>query len=445
MNVIDVAIIGAGPYGLSIAAHLRSRGISFRIFGEPMQFWREMPPSMFLKSNGSATNIYAPARNRLTFAEYSKQHGLEAFEPCAIADFARYGISVQKTILPEVEATEVIHVTGTAGCFEIALSNSEKLVARRVVVATGLKAFRLMPPELGGLPSEFVTHTCDHSTFDNFDGKTVFVIGAGQSALQAAALLHEAGAQVEVLVRKSKIDLASYSGDRRSLIRRIRWPKSRLGYGWKSWMLDTFPGAFYFVPDRWRIPFVRSFLGPSVAWWLRDRVTNKFPIRTNCSLLGAKVTNGRLTLCIHEEGNGQREVLCDHVVAGTGFEVDVERISFLDASLRRTISLICRAPRLNSRFQSSVQGLHFVGTMSALSFGPLFRFVVGADYTSRVLSRHFARAVSARTPALRAVLFASSRHGGEKHRSARIARGFITDQGSGRGCSGSAAGPGTIR
>lgn len=388
MNVIDVAIIGAGPYGLSIAAHMRSRGISFRIFGKPMQFWREMPPSMFLKSNSSATNIYTPPSNRLTFAAYSKQFGLETFEPCAIADFARYGIFVQKSILPEVEPIEVAHIAGTAGHFEIALSNLEKLIARRVVVAIGVKAFARMPRQLLGLPPELASHTCDHSTFDKFHGKKVYVLGGGQSALQAAALLHEGGAQVEVLVRKSKIDLGSYTDASRSLIRRLRRPQNRLGYGWKGWLLDTFPGTFYFVPDRWRIPFVRSFLGPSVAWWLRDRVSDKFPIRTNCSLLAAEVRYGRLALRIREEGNGELEVLCDHVVAGTGFEVDIDRISFLDLSLRRAIARIDRSPRLDRCFQSSVAALHFVGTMSALSFGPLFRFVVGADYTSRVLAHH---------------------------------------------------------
>jgi hypothetical protein len=390
MNVVEVAIIGAGPYGLSIAAHLRSREVSFRIFGKPMQFWHEMPPSMFLKSNSSATNIYSPLSNPLTFAEYSRRLGLETFEPCAIADFARYGISVQKSILPEVEPIEVVHVARTAGHFEIVLSNSEKLVAHRVVVATGIKAFARVPQQLLGLPRTLVSHTCDHSTFENFRGKKVCVIGGGQSALQAAALLHEGGAQVEVLVRKSEIDVASYTSLSRRLIQRLRRPQNSLGFGWKGWLLDTFPGAFYFVPDRWRIPFVKSFLGPSVAWWLRDRVTDKFPIRTRCSLLSAEARDGRLALRIQED-NGEVDVLCDHVVAGTGFEVDVDRISFIDVSLRRAISRIERSPRLDRLFQSSVPGLHFVGTISAMSFGPLFRFVVGADFTSRVLGRHLAK------------------------------------------------------
>ena len=398
MNVIEVAIIGAGPYGMSIAAHLRARGVSFRIFGEPMQFWREMPPAMFLKSRGSAANIYTPG-NRFPFAKYSEDRGLEPAEPCAIADFARYGVVVQQAILPEVESIEVVHIAGTVGGFKITLSNSEELVAGRIVVAIGLKAFARMPQQLLGLPRELASHTGDHSKFDNFNGRKVCVLGGGQSALQAAALLHEAGADVEVLVRKSKIDFSSRVAGRRSLFQRLRRPANRLGFGLKSWVLDTFPGAVYYLPDRWRVPFVRSFLGPSVAWWLRERVTDKFPIHTDCSLLGAEAREGRLALRIHEQNKGEYEVLCDHMVAGTGFKVDVDRLQFLDASLRQAIARIDGSPRLDRYFQSSVNGLHFVGTMSALSFGPLFRFVVGADYTSRALARHFANVTSSLSPA----------------------------------------------
>jgi hypothetical protein len=398
-NVVDVAIIGAGPYGMSIAAHLRARGISYRIFGEPMQFWREMPPAMFLKSLGTATNICTPD-NRFPFAKYSKDRGLEPDEPCAIADFARYGIFVQQAAVPEVEPIEVIHVARNAESFEITLSNTENFIARHVVVAIGLKAFARMPQEVLALSSELASHTCHHASFERFRGKRVFVLGAGQSALQAAALLHEAGAQVEVLVRKSEIDFSSRMPSQRSLFERLRRPRSGLGPGLKTWVLDTFPGALYFMPDRWRVPFVRSFLGPSVAWWLRERVTDKFPIHMNCSLLGAEARDGRLALRVHHQDRGDYEILCDHIVAGTGFEVDVDRLEFLDARLRQAIARVDRSPRLDRRFQSSVNGLHFVGTMSAMSFGPLFRFVVGAGYTSRVLTRHFAKSTNLPAPTL---------------------------------------------
>src|SRR5262245_5722925 len=106
-GVVDVAIVGAGPYGLSLGAHLKDKGIAFRIFGQPMQAWQNMPRGMFLKSLGFATNVFTPYRN-LGFVSYCEERGLESFEPCSIADFARYGVWVQEQLLPEVERVDVM-------------------------------------------------------------------------------------------------------------------------------------------------------------------------------------------------------------------------------------------------------------------------------------------------------------------------------------------------
>jgi hypothetical protein len=132
-----------------------------------MKFWREMPPTMFLKSRCFDKHLHS--RHQFTFSKYSKNRGLEPVEPCAIAHFARYGAIVQRQILPQVEPIEVIHVAGAAGGFEITLSNWEKVIAARLVVATGLKTFARMPRELLGLSPGLASHTCDHLTFDHFD------------------------------------------------------------------------------------------------------------------------------------------------------------------------------------------------------------------------------------------------------------------------------------
>jgi thioredoxin reductase len=391
----SVAIIGAGPYGLSIAAHLRARGVPFRIFGEPMSFWREMPPQMFLKSLASATSIAVPDGGHL-FPDWSRERGLEAEEPCAIADFAIYGVDVQKAAIPEVERVLVSRVVKAKDGYQVTLGTGETFTAGSVVVAVGLKAFARIPAELSDFSADHVSHTCHHSTFENFRGKSVAVLGAGQSALQAAALLHECGAKVDVFVRKPAINFSVRTEGKRSLIDRIRWPKSGLGVGPKNWLLDTFPGALRMVPDRWRVPFVKTHLGPSVAWWLRERVTGKFPIHFNSAVKAADLRDGRVALKVSDKA-GDHEAVFDHVVAGTGFEMNIDRLTFLDAGIRSQLTRIEKSVRLDASFQSSVPGLHFVGTVSAMSFGPLFRFVAGARYTAQVLSRHLA--AQARMPA----------------------------------------------
>jgi hypothetical protein len=389
-DIVKVAIVGAGPYGLSLAAYLRDSGVSFRIFGKPMQTWREMPRGMFLKSFCFATSVYTPDGDD-DFVSYSRERGLESFEPCSIADFARYGVWVQQRRLPQLEEVNVANISRKGGLFEIALANGKACWAECVVVAAGVVHFAQMPRELAGLPHELASHTSQHSEYDSFAGKDVCVIGGGQSAFEAARLLGEAGARPQLLVRSPEVSFSSKMPPHRSLWERIRRPQSVLGPGLKNWVLETFPLFMHYVPDRWRVPFVKTHLGPQGAWWLRDQVEKKVPIITSCSILDAAPADGRLALNVRVGGGPERQIVCDHAIAATGYEVDLDKLRFIDAELRRSIHRIQSGPVLNSRFESSVPGLYFVGLASSLSFGPLFRFVAGAAPTSRILAREFSR------------------------------------------------------
>jgi FAD-dependent urate hydroxylase len=393
-SATDVAIVGAGPYGLSIAAHLRGHGVPFRIFGEPMRTWRQMARGMYLKSFGFATSVYTP-QGLPSFVDYCRERGLEHHEPCAIADFADYGIWLQKQAAPELEQVEVTGVSTTAdGGFQVTLQSGETFRARRVVVAAGLGHFVRMPAVLAGLPRTLASHTAHHHDYSPFAGKQVCVVGAGQSALEAAALLHEGGAHPQILVRGPKVIFLGRMPAERPLWDRLKAPLSGLGPGMKSFLLETFPTAVHYAPDGFRVRLVRRHLGPSGSWWLRERVEGKVPIHTGCSILEATERGGRAALRVRQDGR-EREIETDHVIAGSGFETDVDRLSFLDQALRARIRRIGRAPRLDRHFQASVPGVYFVGPASAMSFGPLFRFVVGAEYAAPALANHLARAAGA--------------------------------------------------
>jgi thioredoxin reductase len=286
-----------------------------------------------------------------------------------------------------VEPSDVTLVARQANGFAVELANEERFTARRIVIATGLSGFDHMPRVVSALLPDLVTHTSRIGNFADYRGRNVAVIGAGQSALEAAALLHEAGARPQLLVRKQKIAWHHRISKKRSIWRRLRSPISGLGSGPTAWALTHLPGAVHRMPVALRARFVKDHLPAEGAWWLRDRVENRVPIHLGTTVVGASETAGRVSLRLYDtKTDNERSLVVDHVIAGTGYVIDVDRLGFLDRGLRGAIRRHERAPALNTAFETSVRGLHIIGPASSSSFGPLFRFVVGAHYTAGTVS-----------------------------------------------------------
>jgi cation diffusion facilitator CzcD-associated flavoprotein CzcO len=347
-----------------------------------------MHAGMGLKSPDFGTNIYAPMHG-FGFVDWCRDRGLSTVEPIAIDLFTEYGRWAQERLVPDLETTDVIAVRRSGPGFVVTLASGETVHSNRVVVATGLSYFERMPKEVRGLQSSLVSHTTEHKDYSEFSGGSVVVIGSGASALEAAVMLREAGANVEVLVRGSRVSVGGPKPPRRSLRDSILQPNSVLGPGRKSFLLQRLPMATHYLPTNRRVRFVRTFLGPGAGWWLRDRAEG-LCIRTGIEVLDAAPTSTGVRLRLRAE-TGEQEVEVDHVVCGTGFEVDVDRLPFLDAGLAASLKRIVRAPALSRHFESSVAGLYFIGPSSAFSFGPLFRFVAGAAYSVPVVASHLAR------------------------------------------------------
>ena len=397
MRVTDTAIIGAGPYGLSLATHLTQARFDYRIFGQPMQFWEQTAQAgneRYLKSFCFGTNLATPDRG-FTFRDFNEPRGLETLEPCSIANFAAYGRWFQSHNVPTVEPIDVKRVAKRAEGYEVTLANGAQTSARRVVVATGLAFFDAIPQVLAGLCKTKVTHTSRVTDFASYAGQTVAVIGAGQSALEAAALLREAHAFPKLVVRADAIRWNTQVSRAPSLWRRVRSPLSVLGTGPKAWALAHFPGAMHRLPSSLRRRLVKNYLPPEGAWWLRKRVEDLVPTYLSHSIVDATQSKKGVRLVLEHTSTGVKiEIFVDHVIAGTGYAIDVSRIPFLDADLTAGIARVNGAPRLNRVFESSQKGLHFIGPVCVPSFGPLFRFVAGASYTSHVLAHHLAKTAS---------------------------------------------------
>jgi cation diffusion facilitator CzcD-associated flavoprotein CzcO len=390
ISTTDVVIVGAGPYGLSLAANLRARGIGFRIFGDSMRFWRDMPIGINLKSFAFATSISIPAKGH-SFDEWCRRNGLEDFEPCTMQSFAAYGLDIQERFVPELEQTMVAHVERLPQGFETTLASGEAIRSRRVLVCTGLSGLEHIPEVLKGLGRELMRHTAFISDYSEFRNKRVAVIGGGASAIEAGALVHEAGGTSEVFVRGPEVVFHRRTPRTRPWLERLREPISALGGSRKGWILEHFPSIVHYLPQDRRMRLFRNYLGPASPWWIKDRVVGKFSINLAQEVVGVNARREGVLLAVRDARNAIKNFEVDYVIAGTGYDADIKRVSFLGDILRNSIRNIEGAPRLNPNFESSVPGLHFVGPLSALSFGPLFRFVAGAPFAARRLSHHLAK------------------------------------------------------
>jgi thioredoxin reductase len=409
-EAVDVAIVGAGPYGLSVGAHLRAAGLSCRQFGMPMRLWREaMPRGMFLKSQGFASNLSDPEGSHTLEAFCQKTgHPYASYGlPVPLDTFISYGQWFADELVPSLEEVMVTEVARHGDGFAVSLASGETVRASNVVVAAGVEHFARMPRMLADLPDAVCTHASAHTDLSTLAGQRVVIVGAGQSALESAALLHESGADVQIVARAGQVRWNGVPLDpERPLPQRMREPESGLGSGWSTWFYSRHPEIFRHLPEQTRIYRARTALGPAGASWLRSRVEDQFPVLTSHAIRSVTAVSGgsgdavRLGL-ITREGSA-RELEADHVIAATGYRPDLSRLSFLDAGLRAQLGTVDESPAVGRNYQSAVPGLFVVGPAVAPTYGPVMRFVYGSAHAAPSVARELAG--SARAAARRPVL-----------------------------------------
>jgi cation diffusion facilitator CzcD-associated flavoprotein CzcO len=397
MNRCDVAIVGAGPYGLSAATYLQQlQGLDVRLFGEPMTFWdRHMPEEMHLRSPWAGSHIADPA-NRLTLEVYRRVTGNGGLEyPIPLKDFVKYGQWIHQQI-GCADPRKVMRLElGPVG-FQLTLENGERLHARRVVVAAGIQPFAHRPKLFQGLPSSLVTHTSEQRDFGKFRDKDVLVIGGGQSAFEAAVFLHEAGARVQLFGRSSVLHwVPRVSWTRWKAIRWMLYGRGEIGSAGVS-MIIQHPNLFKRFPRHLQNRWAPWAIRPAVAVWLKPRITG-FPIHLGRCPVAARVDAERLQ--VRFDDGCERSA--DHVVLGTGYRIDVARYPFWSAGVLDRLDIVNGYPRLGDGFETSVPGLHMLGAPAAWSFGPLMRFVAGTEFASPALRSRVVKAGVRQTVGLR--------------------------------------------
>jgi hypothetical protein len=375
-----------------------------------MSSWAEqMPVGLQLKSTPAASNIAAPVAG-FTLSDFLASEGLA---PLAETDqvpadvFVRYGRWFARHLVPEVEPEQVRRVDMDGSLFALVLDSGEQIVTRQLVIAAGLGAMATIPPKLaaavpgGPSPAAAVSHSSQHHDLSGFAGVRVAVVGAGQSALESAALLHEAGADVTVLARGQVRFGLPPKPPARGIGAMLPRANSPLGPTWRIYPFSHAPGQFRYLPAQTRVHLARTVLGPLGAWWLRDRVIGRLPVMEHQQFLGVRAEAGgqgavRLELA---SGAERSELTVGHVVAATGYRVDLDRLSFIAPEIRRAVRRLAGWPVLTAHFESSVPGLYFVGAEAASTFGPLMRFVCGSGFAARRVSAAVAGRATAPAPA----------------------------------------------
>jgi FAD-dependent urate hydroxylase len=383
----DAVIIGAGPYGLSAAAYLKAEGLGVRIFGQPMEFWADkMPAGMLLRSPRVASTIADP-KAAWTLESYEAANGVKPAAPLPLSTFVDYGLWFQQHLTAAHDNTEVAQINRQNGTFKIDLKNGSSLTSRRVVVAAGIGPFRRIPQTFAQLSPTQVSHCYEGVRIPRFAGKRVAVIGSGQSALECAALLHEGGADVEVIVRRPELRWIGMHGwlHHLGLISKLLYSKHDVGPVGIS-RLVAYPNVVYRLPlnikDKIRTRAVR----PAGSNWLPARLaTVKISVG---QVVDSANTNGEEVQIKLRDGSERR---VDHVLLGTGYQVDISRYSFLSPNLIEEVQLLDGYPDLAAGFRSSVPGLHFIGATAARNFGPLLYFVTGTEFCSHSLARYISK------------------------------------------------------
>ena len=352
-----------------------------------------MPKGMLLKSDGFASNIYDPDRD-FTLRHFCAEKGIPYGDtgiPVSLDTFSAYGLAFRDRKVPELEDKTVVNIDQLQDGFMVGLDTGETFRARRVVLAVGITHFEYVPPCLSHLPAEFLSHSARHAEVEPFRGRSVVVIGAGASALDLAGLLQEAGADVQLVARRKELKFHSKGNKPAPWWAKVRRPPSGLGPGWKTRFFANWPTAFHYLPESLRLEAVRRVLGPSGGAFIKEKVVGKLPLHLGYTPQAARIQDGRVVLSLAAEDGTTREVTTEHVIAATGYKVDVERLKFLSADTRSRVKTVNGTPVLSSKFESSIPGLYFVGIVAANSFGPVMRFAFGAGFAARTVAKAVAR------------------------------------------------------
>jgi lysine/ornithine N-monooxygenase len=377
---LDVAVIGAGPFGLSVAAHLNDRPV--RVFGAPMETWRtRMPPDMRLRSDWEETSLSAPS-DRGSIDVWSRAEDEPREEPIPLARFLQYADWFRTTFVPENDPSDVAQIERAAGVFRVTTAEGAEADARLVVIAVGVTPFPHAPPPFDAAMGDGIGFAIERQDYDAYRGGRVVVVGGGQGGLEAAALARRAGAEVELVIRSQLrwfTDREPYRprGRLQQRIYRLAYPV--VGYGPPPLnRLALNPDVFAALPAGARRSVARRILRAGGSPWVRGEIEGKVRVTEGVAVEGVERRGERIGLQLSD--GSAREA--DAVVVSAGFRFGLDRLGFLSPTVKAAVGVRDGWPVLDRYFRSTDPDLLFVGFAAERRFGPIARFVSGSRFTA---------------------------------------------------------------
>jgi thioredoxin reductase len=390
VELIDTAIVGAGPFGLSIAAHL-SRILAICMFGEPMRTWRTlMPPDMLLRSDWEHTNMSAP-NGAGTLEAWVRSGQGERIEPLPLQHFLSYAEWFHRTFVPQSNPADVAQVDLADGGVRVTTTSGDELQARSAVLALGVTPFPRVPAVLAASGDPRIRIVLERTGYDDLAGKRVAVIGAGNNGVESALLAHRADAAgVELLVRSrvrwfTEREPHAPRGPVRQRLYDLAYPV--VGFGPPP--INRFaihPDAFARLPHAMRLRINQRLLRPGAAPWLREHVEGVIPITEGVEVQRVQSRPDDLVLTLSD--GTTREV--DACIVACGFAFSQDGLKVLAPELRSRIAIQDGWPVLDRSFRTNVPQISLVGFPAEGRFGPLSRFVEGADFAAQRVAESLA-------------------------------------------------------
>ena len=367
----DLLIIGAGPFGLALAAQAKHDHIDHLIVGEPMEFWRQnMPRGMFLRS---ACDWHLDPLNIDTIEAYLQTQNKTAkdVEPLSLEFYLEYADWFRKQKLINSLPVRIERLDLSTNFVAVTFEGNT-IDARRVVLAPGFKHFTHVPDELKAkLPSDRIRHTCQFVDLTEARGKRYLIIGGRQSAFEWAALLLEAGVSAVHLSHRHASPVFAVAD-----------------WSWVSPMVEHIaddPNWFRRLSQAEKEQINHRLWAEGrlkVEPWLEARLAdNRLKVWPQTELMSC-VDNGELTVTL---SNGERFAV-DDVILATGYKVDISRVPLLaSGNLLARIETQNGFPVLDDHFETSVPGLFITSMPATQDFGPFFGFTISVRTSAKLI------------------------------------------------------------